>query len=169
MVSAARPVRAQCAPRHPLTDIKTHSFHNFVSSVVAAKFHISCPDAELCSVTLNTCCWIVFVAFTCQMKYSRTGFTVKLVCLPVARQPAADSDDAAQHFGMGKSEPVIQRAGLGKPQQKDSMLIRDAFIHQQRNHFQQGAVMNRDRFLRMKIREPAKTESQRSARLFRLS
>src|SRR6266704_1730563 len=125
MVSAARPVRAQCAPRQPITDIKTHCFDDFVSGIITFKLHVARSHAKLHSVTFHACGRVVLVAFTCQMKYSRTGFPVKLVCLPVARQPAADSDDAAQDFGMSKSEPVIQRAGLGKPEQKDSMLIRD--------------------------------------------
>src|SRR5437764_11994987 len=69
---------------------------------------------------------------------------------------------------MRESETIIQSARLRKAQKKDALAVRDRFFRERVNQIQKRAMMNGDRFLRAKIRQPSETEAQRSALFFRL-
>src|SRR5207253_3795428 len=61
---------------------------------------------------------------------------------------------------------IIQRARLGESEEKDPLSVGNAFVGERVDHFEQRTMMNGDRFFRMKVRQPAKTETQRPTRLF---
>src|SRR5947208_6707048 len=99
---------------------------------------------------------------------SGPGWPVIFASLPVPRKPAANSNQTLKMIRMGEGETVVKRARLREAKQKYSLRIRRAFGNQCLREVQQGLMMNSNRFLRMKVCEPAKAETQRPTCFFRL-
>src|SRR6266508_1431872 len=100
------------------------------------------------------------------MKHAGRNSPVEFARFPITRQTAADSNHTSQAVRIRESKAIIQRARLGESEEKNPLTVSNAFIGELINHFEQCVMMNGDRFFRMKVRQPAKTETQRPAWLF---
>src|SRR6266850_7272933 len=101
------------------------------------------------------------------MKHRSFSRFVRFARLPVTWKPATDSNHTATVIWMRKGEAVVKRARLRETEQEHALRVGDAFINQCLRQVKQRAVMNRHRFFRVKVSQPAKAEAQRAARLFR--
>src|SRR5690349_19840155 len=94
---------------------------------------------------------VELVARAGEMEHVDFGVTIGWTSFPVTWNTATNANYSAQTIGMRESEAIVERNRLREAEQENARWISEAFVTQRIDQIDEGAMMNRDRFVRAKV------------------
>src|SRR5437868_2406506 len=105
----------------PRAHVRTHLVLEFVPRIfVTLKLHVARTLAQAALIIRHTRGRIKFITRAREMKHARRRRLIRRARLPIAGQPAADANDAAQNVCVREREAIVERAGLRETEQEDA-------------------------------------------------